>query len=232
MTGDLLGITAQHVVGEYLDVDHLAPDSDDPNSRRVGERINPLREAPYPAKIGNFTESVDAALIRISDSTSIARPPDGNWARGISHGIDEQPSSSSDPLPVFYSKRRVNGDDVGQLAVFKYGNGSGVLTKGVIDNSGQTTTIRGKDFENNFTIAPLSETNIFATPGDSGAVIAVEASEVNGVSLRAMVVVGILFAGLRDSSKGLACSMPHIISALELESHIPADQFTEDWTQR
>jgi len=218
-------LTAQHVVGTERVVEQI---DDEGNDRPIGSVPN-VKIAPHDVSIGGLIESIDAAVINLVDDPAVLLPNPGEWSRGIPNQVLSDPSAINQ-LPVYYSKRRMVTADKG-LTLLKFGNGSGKSTFGKIERTKQTANIFGMQFKNNFTIKSHPNNNTaFATPGDSGSIIIAGATKVNGQQERAIIIVGILFAGLTDTTMGLACNMSTVVKGLNLEQTLKGSKFAKTWS--
>ena len=219
------GLTAQHVVGTDSTVQQI---NDQGNDRRIGT-VSDVKISPFDVDTGTVIESIDAAAIKLVSDPTVLLPNDGEWAREISHAFNATPPSSN-PFPIYFSNRRIDSSDQSRIVV-KFGNGSGVVTFGKIDSPTQSTNIFGKQFVRNFTIKPYPNSNgPFSRPGDSGSIVATQATKVNGNDEVAIIIIGILFAGLFDSTLGIACNMDAVVKGLTLEQTLVGSKFANEWT--
>lgn len=227
--GSYLGLTCQHVVQNEFQMDQRGPDVGSlPTTRSIGTVINRFKS---DHTFQGVSETLDCASIELQqppgESEQIVFPPTGNWIRGLSHPANEPPSTAN-TIPVFYSKARAEMAH-SIFPLWKFGSASGQIVKGRIkDVDNSLFVVNGVAFEHNFTVQHFDGNQTFATPGDSGAVLGLEA-EVQGKP--AFVAIGILFAAIQgNSSVGLACNMSHVIDALSLS--IPKKLLVDTWDRR
>lgn len=228
--GTFHGLTCQHVVQAEARTDQIGPWETYRDLGKVQQRIGPPQQNH---QFNGIIESLDCAKIRVEQfatGQSIVFPPlNETWIRGLSHGVNETPSSAT-VTPIYYATRRMTLID-GIFPLVKFGNGSGHLTRGRIDSVEHLEVrVNGQPFTKNFTVqAAPNRNSAFAKPGDSGSIVALEA-KIDGKDV--YVAVGILFAALENSSVGLACNMSHVIDALNLDAIIPATRLTNQWSLR
>ena len=221
------GLSAQHVVGNENDVveqiDHQG------NDREIGA-VSVAQQAPFDVTVGGVVESIDAALVELRrDVAEIKLPAHGEWARAISHTIDAEPPTTNSP-PIFFSNRRIAAGDKGR-PVWKFGNGTGFAAIGAIDSISQSTNINGASFKRNFSIEPFPNSNsTFVKPGDSGSVVATQATSVNGLPQQAIILIGVVFAGLFDSTRAVACNMNAVVKGLGLQQELDGSKFADLWS--
>jgi hypothetical protein len=223
-----IGITCQHVAGNPgAHVDQLGPVSATgaDTSRDIGTVGKSVKKR-YTHLIDGDVETVDCASVILDTAGGIAFPPETEgWIRGV---------NQTPPVPLYFSNSRMNAFHK-NFRAWKFGSATGRAVIGKIFDTGSLQfDIGGIRYVNNFSVKfdrnadpSLPSTGEFLIPGDSGVVIALEAS-VNGN--RAFVAVGVLFAQLTTNRNiGFACNMRHVIDALQLK--IPANRLIDSWAK-
>ncbi|MCA9140275.1 MAG: hypothetical protein KDB00_26070 [Planctomycetales bacterium] len=228
----LIGVTCQHVVKKQPQTQQI---DDAGGNREIGRTLLSILPANRNQTFSNVTESVDCASLDLRASPgepALKEPPPGTWARGISHPINATPSATT-AIPILFATRRANAIDT-RLPLWKFGNGSGILMEGRIDIlNNQAIYINRLRYRNNFTVHLTNSNGNFASPGDSGSLLAVEAkATIDGQPKDVFIAIGVLFAALHDGTTGLGCNMSHVIKALGLDNIIPQDRLTGTWSRR
>ena len=217
-----IGLSCQHVVkgSTGSDVLQLGPNK---SMRDIFSVIKTILPADRNIDVGGIVESVDCASVEVKGDSAVMLPPDGVWTREIS-----TPSASRVPL-VFGNRDLIPEDR--ELPLWKFGNGSGEKMEGRISIlRHDLVIINSLGYENNFSITREDSGRTFATPGDSGSILALEATaEMEGIETDCFVIAGILFAALEDSSVGLGCTMVRVLKALNLGAEVPT---VSDWFPR
>lgn len=228
----LIGVTCQHVVKQQPKTRQIDDVGDD---REIGRTLVSILPANRNQTFSSVTESVDCASLDLrapQGDPPLNEPPDGTWARGISHPVNEVPSAAT-AIPILFATRRANAIDT-RLPLWKFGNGSGIRMEGRIDIlNNQAIYINRLRYRNNFTVHLNNANGNFASPGDSGSLLAIEAkATLDGVPRDVFIAIGVLFAALHDGTTGLGCNMSHVIKALGLDNIIPQDRLTGTWSRR
>lgn len=220
-----VGLTCQHVVnGDTGDVLLQLGPNIGVRDAFVVETV--VKSSDRNINFGGVVESVDCAYVKVKpDGTAIVLPRDGVW-------IQEICAPDTTVVPIVFGNRDLFSTDA-SLPLWKFGNGSGEKIKGKIGWPRiDRIFISSREYQNNFAVSRYDDSGRpFAFPGDSGSVLVVEAkAEIDGGPEKdCFVAIGILFAALSDSTKGVACTMVRVLKGLGLAGKVPT---VDHWRPR
>ncbi len=221
--GEWFGLTCHHVVDSSPTVEQVGPIASGVSTTRPIADV--IRKVNSDHFLDGTTETVDCASLEMKQlPAGVPQIVFPDFSSGWIRGVNTSPGQVN--VPVFYSTRRVELSD-NRFVIWKFGAATGEVVQGrVLDTDTPDHLVNNKRHRNNFTVKQVNGDD-FLTPGDSGSIIALEAS-VGGKP--AFIAVGVLFAKIDNSLRvGLACNMNHVIDALGLAAKLPSERLVDTW---